>query len=72
MSAETLSPREHSPREAALKSLATSAAGNIPGVDFVSITVREEDHQPYTAAATDPLAERADDLQYELREGPCY
>ena len=72
MSAKTLSSHEHSAREAALKSLATSAAGNIPGVDFVSITVREDDHTPYTAAATDPLAERADALQYELREGPCY
>ena len=72
MSAVTLSPREHSARDEALASLAVSAAGNIPGVDFVSITVREADHTFYTAAATDPLAERADALQYELREGPCY
>src|SRR4051794_5131433 len=52
MSAETLSSHEHSAREAALGSLATSAAGNIPGVDFVSITVHEDDHTLYTAAAT--------------------
>ena len=72
MSAVTLSPREHSARDEALASLAVSAAGNIPGVDFVSITIREADHTFYTAAATDPLAERADALQYALREGPCY
>ncbi len=62
----------YSARDAALSSLASSAADNIPGVDFVSITVHEADHTLYTAAATDPLAERADALQYELREGPCY
>jgi GAF domain-containing protein len=72
MSAETLSSHDHSAREAALGSLAASAAGNIPGVDFVSITVHEDHHPLYTAAATDPLAEQADALQYELREGPCY
>jgi GAF domain-containing protein len=58
--------------EAAAPALVASAAGNIPGVDFVSITVHEADHTLYTAAATDPLAERADALQYDLHEGPCY
>lgn len=72
MSAETASSHEPTAQEAALGSLAASAARNIPGVDFVSITVREGDSQLYTAAATDSLAEKADALQYELREGPCY
>jgi GAF domain-containing protein len=72
MSTGTLSPDVHAAREAAFGSLADSAAGSIPGVDFVSITVLEDDRSPYTAAATDPLAERADALQYELREGPGY
>ena len=72
MSAVPVSSHEHTARNAALSSLAASAAGNIPGVDFVSITVHEADHTIYTAAATDPLAEHADALQYELREGPCY
>jgi GAF domain-containing protein len=72
MSAQALSSQENTAREAALASVAASAAGNIPGVDFVSITVHEDDHTLYTAASTDPLAERADALQYELREGPCY
>jgi GAF domain-containing protein len=72
MSAGTSSPQEHAVREAALESLAVSAASNIPGVDFVSITVHRDHYAMYTAAATDPLAEQTDALQYELREGPCY
>jgi len=72
MSAQALSSHEQSAREAALASVAASAAGNIPGVDFVSITVHEDDDTLYTAASTDSLAEQADALQYELREGPCY
>jgi hypothetical protein len=67
MSAETLSSQKHS----ALSSLAASDAGNIPEVDFASITVHEAaGHTLYTAASTDPLAEQADTRQYELREGP--
>jgi hypothetical protein len=60
-----------SAREGALESLASSAVATIPGVDLVSITVLE-DHALFTAAATDPMAERADALQYQMREGPCY
>ena len=71
MAAETPGP-ERSPREAALEHLAVSAASNIPGADFVSITVHHQDHSMVTLASTNPLAEQADALQYELREGPCY
>jgi GAF domain-containing protein len=45
---------------------------NIPGVDFASITLQQVDKSLHTLAATDPLAETLDALQYELREGPCY
>jgi GAF domain-containing protein len=45
---------------------------NIPDVDFASITLRHKDRTLQTIAATDPLAEQMDTLQYELREGPCY
>jgi hypothetical protein len=72
MSAGTQSSQAHSAREAALRTLADSAARNIPGADFVSITVHQEDGTLYTAASTDPIAEQADALQYELRKGPCY
>ena len=72
MAASTASGRELSPREAALETLAASASNNIPGTDFVSITVRRREEPLCTVAATDPVAERADALQYELGEGPCY
>src|SRR5215204_4224781 len=71
MPAETPGP-ERSPSEAALEDLAVSAASNIPGADFVSITVHRRDDSMDTVASTNPLAEQADALQYELREGPCY
>jgi GAF domain-containing protein len=61
-----------SARASALVLVATSAAENIPGVDFVSITVNDADETLRTVAHTHPLAETADRLQYELREGPCY
>lgn len=59
-------------RKAALEDLVASAAGNVPGVDFASITLRDRDNRLTTLAATDPLAEQIDALQYELHEGPCY
>ena len=71
MTAKTQSGPQRSPREAALELLAVSAASNIPGVDLVSITVNRPG-QLSTVASTDLLAEKADSLQYELREGPCY
>lgn len=72
MSADTSSPTDHALYVAALESLTTSAAINIPGVDFASITVMGPDHTLQTIGATDPLANQTDRLQYELREGPCY
>ena len=71
MPAETPGP-QRSPREAALHHLAVAAASNIPGADFVSITVHRRDDSMVTVASTNPLAKQADALQYELREGPCY
>lgn len=56
----------------ALEALAASAQDNVPGTSFVSVTVLPDAEPLRTEAATDPLAERADRLQYELREGPCY
>ena len=72
MSAETSSTDQRSARTVALESLTVSAATNIPGVDFASITLYSEDHALRTVAPTNPLAEQLDALQYELREGPCY
>jgi GAF domain-containing protein len=72
MSARTSPMPAPSAREAALASLTASAAGNIPGVDFVSITVHRADHSLYTAASSHRQADLADAWQYELHEGPCY
>jgi GAF domain-containing protein len=72
MPAETPSGSQRPTREAALETLAVSAADNIPGVDFVSISVQHKGQPMETMTATDPLAERTDHLQYQLREGPCY
>ena len=72
MSAETSLGPQRPVRQAALELLATSAARNIPGVDYVSVTLHRQDHTMLTVTATDPLATQADDLQYELHEGPCY
>ncbi len=72
MSAETSSTHQRSARAVALESLTASAATNIPGVDFASITLYSEDHALRTVAPTHQLAEELDALQYELREGPCY
>jgi GAF domain-containing protein len=72
MPPETAAGPQSPTREAALQSLTASAASNIPGVDFVSISLHLKGQPMQTVAATDPLAEQADALQYELREGPCY
>ncbi|MFC7658887.1 GAF domain-containing protein [Pseudonocardia benzenivorans] len=42
----------------------------VPGAASVSVT-RRVGARPATAAASDPLAERADRIQYEVGEGPC-
>ena len=72
MTADTETSPTQRAREDALCGLAASATSNIPGVDFVSITIHDEDDGFRTVAASDPLAEQLDALQYDLREGPCY
>lgn len=72
MPAHTLSSLQHRALDAALEHLAISAAENIPGVDFASITMFGPNDSLRTAARTDPLAGQLDGLQHELREGPCY
>ncbi|HEY7042942.1 MAG TPA: hypothetical protein VH419_04670, partial [Nocardioidaceae bacterium] len=58
--------------EAALTSLVNASLANIPGADMASVTIRSQDQHLSTAAASDDLAYRLDEIQYELREGPCY
>jgi GAF domain-containing protein len=61
-----------SARDSALEDLVQSAANNIPGVDIASISLRGKDDSLATLAATDQVAHQVDQIQYQLREGPCY
>jgi hypothetical protein len=72
VSVDASSSGEQHAREAALHTLTTSAVSNIAGVDFASVTISHQDRTLHTVAATDPVAEQIDSVQYELREGPCY
>lgn len=56
----------------ALDLITRSAAGSIPGVDHASISLTAKNRRIQTLAPTGPVAVRADELQYELEEGPCY
>ncbi len=53
-------------------SLVTSLAGEVlPGTAGAGVTLFDEDGRRTTAAATGPVVEHLDGLQYELEQGPC-
>jgi|SRR5215207_4576249 len=54
-----------------LQQITATAADTIPAIDHVSISVTSKDGRIQTLAPTDIVAVRADELQYELRQGPC-
>jgi hypothetical protein len=56
----------------ALERITGSAVDTIPGIDHASLSVTTKAGKIQTLAPTDPVATRADQLQYDLREGPCY
>jgi hypothetical protein len=56
----------------ALERITRGAVDTIPGIDYASLSVTANAGQIETLAPTDPVALRADQLQYDLREGPCY
>jgi hypothetical protein len=58
--------------DATLDRITRSAADTIPGIDHASLSVTSKDGQIQTLAPTDQVAVHADELQYELRQGPCY
>ncbi|MEJ7629133.1 MAG: GAF and ANTAR domain-containing protein [Nocardioidaceae bacterium] len=49
-----------------------TARDTVPGAHHASITVRHPDGTLETVAPTDPMVCQIDELQYELREGPCF
>lgn len=53
------------------ESICRAAAEWIDGDVFTGISLVRRRHRIETIAATSPEARRGDDLQYELREGPC-
>ena len=59
------------PGNDALSWITHAARDTIPGVDFASISVAHTGGYFETVGSTDPLALKADELQYELLEGPC-
>jgi hypothetical protein len=59
-------------KQSILESLTSSAAVSIPGFEGASVSVRTGDDVIQTLTASTELAIEIDQLQYELREGPCY
>ncbi|NMO88504.1 GAF and ANTAR domain-containing protein [Actinomycetospora sp. TBRC 11914] len=53
-----------------LERVVRRAAAIVPAA-MVSVTLRESDGTFHTPTETDPLATRADGIQYETGEGPC-
>lgn len=48
-----------------------TARDALPAIDHVGVTLIGRDERWSTSAATDDLVNELDDLQYELRQGPC-
>jgi hypothetical protein len=55
----------------ALAAITTAAVDTLATVDYVSISLTQDDGQIITLAPTAPLAAEADAIQYSLGEGPC-
>jgi GAF domain-containing protein len=54
-----------------LERIVSLAVQTIDNCDHCGVSVRESDGRITTHAASDPVVERADRLQYELQQGPC-
>jgi hypothetical protein len=54
-----------------LVQITQGAVKAVPGIDWASLSVTTRDGKIQTLAPTAELAVRADELQYELGEGPC-
>lgn len=66
---------KHSTRET-LDGIVQTAQAAVPGFDHVGVSVaparrRRDRPRIETLAATDPLVQQLDDLQWRLEEGPC-
>jgi GAF domain-containing protein len=54
-----------------LSQLVESAGGNVPGSQYVGITLARDQHGVRTVAATHPYAAVLDEIQDRHQEGPC-
>jgi hypothetical protein len=54
-----------------LERVVQRARSLVPGAAMVSVTLRESNGGFHTPVETDPLATRADEIQYRTGEGPC-
>jgi GAF domain-containing protein len=57
--------------ETALQLITSLARDTLPGSLGSGVTLMRADGQPGTSAATDPLVDTLDQLQYQVGEGPC-
>lgn len=55
----------------ALELVTSLAAEVLPGTTGAGVSILDEHGQRVTAAATDPVVDEADRLQYALAQGPC-
>ena len=54
-----------------MQSVVDRAVEVVPGCDWASVTLRRRRHRTETVASTSDVARQADQLQYDLDEGPC-
>jgi GAF domain-containing protein len=54
-----------------LQSVVEHAVEVVPACDWASVTLRRRRNRTETVAASSDIAREADQLQYELEEGPC-
>ena len=59
-------------RAESIEALTRAACDVVPGAAYASITIVHEDGHIETVAPTDPVVALVDQIQAELREGPCY
>jgi GAF domain-containing protein len=57
--------------EELLSLICLAAVDTVPGAEYAGITLADRDGNLSTPAATDPVVQRVDALQYVLMEGPC-
>jgi GAF domain-containing protein len=57
--------------EVILQKVVDLAVETVDGCDFAGLSLRRGTGRVETPAASDPIVLRADELQYELDEGPC-